>query len=380
MRIIVFINSLYTGGAEFSTLTFYGWLLKRGHDVRLVCSKQANPSYDPQQFGFDRVHYLDGHNFPTRLRALNRFIREVQPELVHSVLFDANLLARVSRMRLRSFVHLESLVNEMYSPFRLADPHVTRMKLEGYRLVDGITQHWGVDHFHANGQSVAKHYHDKLNIAAHRMTIIPRGRQSNPFIGDALNRESVRKQLRTGNRVMLINVARQEFQKGIEVLVESLNKLGGEKEKIQLVLAGREGNRTSLIREKIREGNLEHQVVMVGHRQDIPSLLAAADVFVFPSRFEGLPGALIEAEAAGLPIVCSDIPNNGEVVIENRNALFFPVDDVDTLAHHLQQLVTQADRRITFGSESSRIFKESFDITLIHERMETLLKDLLTKS
>lgn len=380
MRIIVILNSLYTGGAEFSTLAFYGWLLKRGDTIKIVCIKKATPSYDPRQFGFDEVHYLAGENVRKRVQALRALVKEFKPQLVHSVLFDANLITRFVRMKQRNFVHLESLVNETYSSFRLADPHVTRIKLEGYRLLDAFTQRWGVDHFHANGISVAQHYHDKLGIARHRITVIPRGRDRNPFAGDSTHRERVRQEVQAQDRLVLINVARLEYQKGQDVLIEALGRLGEEKNNIQVLLVGREGKMSPGIKEKIQRYQLQETVFLLGHRNDVASLLAAADVFIFPSRFEGLPGALIEAEAAGLPIICSDIPNNREVAEENRNALFFKVDDVDSLIQALLKVIHDSTARANMRTESLAIYQHKFSLEEVHERMLALIKKITTAS
>src|SRR6185369_73475 len=129
------------------------------------------------------------------------------------------------------------------------------------------------------------------------------------------------------------------------------------KTQIQVVLVGREGNFTSIIRDKIKTFGLETCVTIAGHRNDVSAVLAAADVFVFPSRFEGLPGVLIEAEAAGLPIICSDIPNNREVAQEGVNAVFFPLNDPAVLAEGVRKLVTDSDLRREMGKQSLAIFR-----------------------
>lgn len=379
MRIIVLLNSLYTGGAEFSTLSFYQWLRAQGHEVKLVCVKKATPSFDPTQFGFDTVHYLSGKTLLKQLKDFNTLVKSFVPEVVHSVLFDANLLARMSRIFHGNFVHVESLVNEMYSEHRYADPQVTRLKLVGYRMLDYVTQLKGVDHYHANGEAVARHYQNKIGISSNRITIVPRGRTSNPFVNDSSNREKVRNELGTGNRLLLVNMARHEYQKGQDVLLDALGVLKDDLHRIQLVLVGREGKLTNVLTQKIKDYHLEACVMLLGHRSDTSSLLAAADVFVFPSRFEGLPGALIEAEAAGLPIICSSIPNNHEVAEENRNALFFPHDDYVSLAKAIQRLTTDEQLGDSMGKESLAIFRAKFGIEEIHQRMHELLKKLTKK-
>jgi glycosyltransferase involved in cell wall biosynthesis len=74
------------------------------------------------------------------------------------------------------------------------------------------------------------------------------------------------------------------------------------------------------------------RVRFLGSRKDVPNLLRAADVFAFPSHYEGFPGALVEALATGLPVVASDIPMHREAIRSGDNGLLFPVDSPETLA------------------------------------------------
>jgi glycosyltransferase involved in cell wall biosynthesis len=297
---------------------------------------------------------------------------------VHSVLFDANLRARVAKIiSTKDFVHLESLVNETYSPHRLSDPNITKPKLWAYRMVDRITQIFGVDHFRANGESVAAHYVKQLRIDPKRITVVPRGRARNDFLGDVSGQLRLRAELGTGDRVLIVHVARQEFQKGHDVLIDAIARPGTVKGELQFVLVGRPGSMSEVIARRIREYGLDDCVVQLGHRDDVPLILAAADILVFPSRFEGLSGVLIEAEAAGLPIVCSDIPNNREVADDLRNAVFVNVDDIDGLAQAITRLSRDKELRKQMGAASLAVYEERFTIEKIHKRMLTLLKSLV---
>ncbi len=378
MRIILLINSLYTGGAEFSTLQFYSFLKEKNlADIAIVCLKKADPAYDHREFGFDEIKYLSGDNILQRVKSLNLIIENFKPQIVHSVLFDANLIGRISRLWKGNFVHIESLVNQTYSSYRLKDPNVNKVKLEFYRAIDFITQIYGVDHFHSNGMTVARHYQEKLFINKSRITNIPRGRKPNPYLNNELSRDLIRNKLMLKDRIVLINVARHEFQKAQTVLLDAINEMGHQKDKFILLLVGREGNATDEIKNQIVKYNLQDNVQLLGHRTDVPALLAAADAFVFPSRFEGLPGALIEAEATGLPIICSNIPNNLEVVTQGENALIFEVDDHVQLFKCIDEIVSNEEKRVKMRAKSLEIFSEKFQIDQVHVKMWDLFKEVL---
>ena len=376
MRILVIIDSLGTGGAEFSTLSFYSWLLtNRLATVKLISLKKAEPEYDYQNMGVLDVQYLTELTFRTRLVELQKICGVFKPDIVHSVLFQANILGRFLRIATKGFMHIESLVNEMYSKHRLDDPNINLLKLEAYRWFDFSTQLFGVDHFQANGLSVAKHYQQKLHLDKKRITIIPRGRKSNDYVDDNETKINIRNEFHADNRLLLINVGRQEFQKGQDILLEALSQIPELKDRYKLLLVGRFGKFSDDLKTKITKHDLGENVELLGFRSDVPQLLAASDIFLFPSRFEGLPGALIEAEAAGLPIICSDIPNNVEVV-NNQNAIICPVNSPEMFASAIRELISNQTKRTSMGKKSFQIYNEKFTIERIHDRMYELFKSL----
>lgn len=380
MRIILLINSLGTGGAEFSTLQFYAFLKGENMaEIAIVCLKKAEPAYDHHELGFTEILYLSGENIFQRVKNLNIIIHDFGPDIIHSVLFDANLIGRISRLWKGNFVHIESIVNQTYSSHRLKDPNVNKIKLEVYRVLDFFTQLYGVDHFHSNGITVAKHYREKLFINKSRITNIPRGRKANPYLNNQESRDRYRSGMNLINKVVLINVARHEFQKAQNVLIDAINELGPKQEKLVLLLVGREGNATEKIKFQISNYKLQKSVQILGHCDDVPALLAASDVFVFPSRFEGLPGALIEAEAAGLPIICSNIPNNLEVVTKGENALVFEVDDHIQLSKCIEKLISDQEGRVKMRDKSLEIFSENFQIDEVHKKMYNLFQEILSR-
>jgi glycosyltransferase involved in cell wall biosynthesis len=117
------------------------------------------------------------------------------------------------------------------------------------------------------------------------------------------------------------------------------------------------------------------QVRFLGHRTDIPEILAAADLFVFPSLYEGLPGAVMEAMALGLPIIASNIDAVREVVQEGCNATLVSPASTADLASAIEALLRDRERARRFGQCSRHIFEERFtlersmapEVQLFHE-------------
>jgi len=379
MRVLLVIDSFFTGGAEFSTLELFSYLQSQGVTIHICKTKDMNPQYDPEKFGLHSsiITTLPEVGFRGKRIALQELIATFQPDIVHSVLFNSNLLVRTIRLFTCSFVHLESLVNHTYSEHRLNEPGVTRLKLAYYQLLDGITGFLGTDHFHPNGYSVAHHYQKKLLISPKKMTVVHRGRKSHDNLQGILSKST----FGIGeDTLVFINVARQEYQKGQDVLLDAVSLLPQSVlNSIHLLIVGREGKSTPLLLEKIKEKKLTSNLTLLGHRDDIPSLLQMSDVFVFPSRFEGLPGVLIEAESLGLPIICTHLPMMLEVVEENVNALTFALDNSKQLADRITKMVEDASLRERFSIQSKTIFDEKFKIEFVHQKMLDLYKSLVLK-
>jgi glycosyltransferase involved in cell wall biosynthesis len=379
MRILLVIDSFFTGGAEFSTLELFSYLQSKGVTIQICKIKDMNPQYDPEKFGLHPsiITTLPQVGFKGKRIALQKLIATFQPDIIHSVLFNSNLLVRTIRIFNSSFVHLESLVNHTYSKNRLNEPGVTRLKLAYYQLLDGITGFFGTDHFHPNGYSVASHYQKKLLISPKKMTVVHRGRKSNDNLQVLLSKSTFGI---AEDQLVFINVARQEYQKGQDVLLDALSLVPQSVlNSIHLLIVGREGKSTPMLLDKIKEKNLNSNITFLGHRDDIPSLLQMSDVFVFPSRFEGLPGVLIEAESFGLPIICTHLPMMLEVVEENVNAVTFEIDNSIQLADKITKMVEDASLRERFSIKSKAIFDEKFKIEFVHQKMLDLYKNLVRK-
>ena len=116
----------------------------------------------------------------------------------------------------------------------------------------------------------------------------------------------------------------------------------------------------------------------LGHRDDAPEVLAAADVFVFPSLYEGLGGALIEAMALGLPIVASDLPAIREVVEPGSNALLVEPGSPADLADAIVALADDPERRRRMGARSRAIFEDRFTLERSARRMLDLFERVAT--
>lgn len=142
-----------------------------------------------------------------------------------------------------------------------------------------------------------------------------------------------------------INVARFFDQKNHPTIIEAIRLAHARNPRLRLLLVG-DGKYQEAIIRLVHEQGLDGVCVFAGVRKDVPRLLLASDLFLFPSLWEGLPGALLEALAAGLPAVTSDIPPMREIASHFPESLWMaaPLDAEAHARHMLEVLETPYDR------------------------------------
>ncbi|MCC6457175.1 MAG: glycosyltransferase family 4 protein [Caldilineaceae bacterium] len=374
-KVLYVINGLGTGGAERSLAELLPYFRRAGISPTIACFYRRAEGVENQVIaqGFP-VKFLDEHRrLPARVAALRRLIAAEQPEIIHTTIFEADLVGRLAAIGSRCKV-LTSLVNTSYDRVRLNDPNVSRNKLRLVQLLDGWTARHLTDHFHAITHTVKQSAMQSLGISAERITVIERGRDP-ARLGENSAERHVAARHRLGlddGCLVLLNVGRQEFQKGQRYLVEAIAQLAPTRPRLVLLIAGRQGNASAELQGLCRQKKVIDQVRFLGHRDDIPELLAAADLFVFPSLYEGLGTALIEAMALGLPIVASKIPAIAEVVEEGKNALLVQPASPVELANAIDTLLTDSNRAARFSQQSRDIFENRFTLERSASRMVEL--------
>jgi glycosyltransferase involved in cell wall biosynthesis len=319
--------------------------------------------------GFN-VHFLNGKNLFAKAQTLRKLIRDRKPHIVHTALTNANLVGRIAAVGLPVVV-ISSLINTPYAAVRLKDPKIDARKLRVVQMFDGWTSRHLTTHFHAVSQAAKAAAINDLRVSSERITVVERGRDTTRLGQPSPERRKqarLRLSLQPDDQVM-VNVGRQDYQKGQKYLLEAAAKLVKKRPKLVLLIAGRSGNVSpDLVRLK-EQLRLNGQVRFLGHRQDIPEILAAADIFIFPSLFEGLPGAVIEAMALGLPIVASDIAPIREVVEENRNAILVAPASSSKLAEAVAALLDDPCQAMAYGNYSRKIFEARFTLQQSAARM-----------
>jgi sugar transferase (PEP-CTERM/EpsH1 system associated) len=138
-----------------------------------------------------------------------------------------------------------------------------------------------------------------------------------------------------GGEFVIAMVARLDPIKGHVVLFEALGLLAVRQPNIRVVIVG-DGSEREALRRDVAARQLDGRVRFLGERHDIPSVLGAADMFVLPSRFEGISNAILEAMAMGLPVVATRVGGNPEVVTDGVTGQLVEPNDAKALARAIE--------------------------------------------
>lgn len=353
-------------------------LIERGIEPSVVTLSSRSDVHQEVRRSGVSVRSLDGQGRVARVRSLRSIIRATQPDIVHTTLFESDIAGRLATARTGPVV-LTSLVNTSYDPVRRHDPKVRRHKLAAARMIDGFTARHLTDHFHAITEAVKASAVRHLGIPAQRITVIERGRDPGRLgRPSAARRRNTRLRLEVAaGEKLVVNVGRQEFQKGQRYLLECMVRVLQDHPDVVVLIAGREGHASDELRRLHSRLRLGDRVRFLGHRDDVPDLLAAADLFVFPSLYEGLGGAVLEAMALGVPIVASDLPAVREITPPGRAARLVPPGDVEALARTVVRLLGDGSHRQALGRGARAIFEECFRVERSAQRMARLYRALL---
>jgi glycosyltransferase involved in cell wall biosynthesis len=125
---------------------------------------------------------------------------------------------------------------------------------------------------------------------------------------------------------------------------------------------------------------LAHRVELLGDRSDVRNLLARSDIFVLATLSEGMPLALLEAMAEGLPAVASRVGGMPEIVQDGENGLLVPPGDATELARALHRLMADADLRMRLGYAARRTIADHYDLERFRSQHIELLQRLVTSA
>lgn len=336
MRLTLIIHSLAAGGAERVMATLANAWAARGEKVTLLTmdngsappfyALDARVNHRPLKLAQVSRGFLTGlKNNLRRVRVLRRAVSESRPDVVISFMMTTNIRTLVACRGLGVPV----VISERISPAHAALGLVwERSRWVTYRWAAAII---------AQTEREAASYPRAL---CSKIRVIP-----NPV---ALRPTEISRPAACGKVVLA--VGRLEEQKGFDLLLRAFAALKNTHPDWMLTVWG-EGSRRNALESLSRELGLSDRVFFPGRTPDLARELAAADLFVLPSRYEGFPNVLGEAMVCGLPVIAADCDYGPrEVVRDGIDGVLVPPGDVQALAAAMNRLMAdEAERRRLAG-------------------------------
>lgn len=336
-RVAIFLPALYGGGAEHTMLKLAGGIAKRGYPVDLVLARAKGP-YLADVPPTVRVVDLNASRDLLSLPGLVAYLRKMRPAVLFSGLhmnIVAILAGKLARTRTRLVISERNTFSirteSLASDFRMRlMPSLVRFF---YPLSDRVV---------AVSNGVGQDLVERLGIPRERVVVI-----YNPVITPELKSKSGEPLdhpwFGEGNLPVILSVGRLSAQKDFSTLITAFARIH-ERKAVRLLILG-EGDQRQALETQVRQLGLEEFVCLPGFVTNPYPFMKAASVFVLSSRYEGLPGVLIEALYCGGRLVATDCPSGPrEVLCNGRYGQLVPVGDSEKMAQAIEMALTQAAR------------------------------------
>lgn len=279
------------------------------------------------------IHDLSGSGgVPGRVRALQRTVAAVSPGLVHATLFEASNAAQLASIVTPTSKRVPLLVTWASTIYTPDASHGVRLGKTKY----GVLRWWEVAlarltdvRYHAVTHGVADYNGHRLRVGSDRIRVGERGRDVSALQSAAQGGVQVRNKLgvEPGSRLILA-VGRQDHAKAHDALVRAFDRYVTDHPGDRLAIAGRAGSGTAALNEALRTMNHPESVAVLGHRDDVPALIGAADAVVCSSLREGAAGVLLEAMLIGTPVISVPLDGLRGVLVDGQNACVVPLDNL----------------------------------------------------
>ena len=359
MNIAFVIPGLGPGGAErVATLLCESWV-GDGHTVTLITfeGEEATPFYRLDQAvalrklaasaGSGSARLLNNVNRVSRLRAL---LKELRPDALVAFTTDANVIS----LLVTRGSGIPVVISERNQPDRPGLALVHRLARRfTYPLADAVV---------VQTEDIASWMRKRFRVPVHTIPNPVRVPDSRPrrFAADP---------------PLLIAVGRLTEQKGFDSLIEAFARVVSKHPDWRLVIYGEGSDRTQL--EVLRDAlSLRDRVSLPGLTKNVETAFAEASLFVLPSRFEGYPNALLEALAAGLPVIATSAPGGACEILENgKYGLLVAPGDATALASALEKMMSDPALRAGYGAQAPKAVAE-LNVDTIGRRWLDLLAGL----
>lgn len=367
-KIAFYIGSLGKGGAERVIRNLAQYFKSEGYDVYMVTKLKEKDEYDldpsiqriiaditPEEETGRRIG-----NLSARVKKLRRIWSDIKPDIIVSFIRKNNLMAIASAAPL----HIPVVVSVRSAPAReLAGKGVKQLTFYMFRKAAGVVLQT------TQARDFFPKYIQKKSV------ILPNSINSE-FI-EYIDNNVSKTVDKMGKRI--ITVGRIDDNKNQKMLVEAFIEIADAHPDWELHLYG-DGESREKIEKIAKDSKALDRIVFHGVVNNVPEVMGEADIFVLPSKVEGMPNALIEAMAMGKACISTDCPCGGpaDIIDNGVNGILIPVDDRTGLITSLDKLMGDDNLRYQLGSKAVMI-KDRLNPDIVNRQWKDYIEEIINK-
>ncbi len=356
MRIVILMGSLTMGGAERVATSLASYLANSDVETYLVSFDSKPSSYTLDE----KVHFinnLDNDKF-TGIKGVNKRIKfmfntlnKIKPDLVFTMFYDINMYALIYKLFGKNKIKLVS--SERCNPNEITGKN---------RIINKISS-MSSDGFIFQTKRAKECYPKKVqdkSVVIHNA------------IGNPLFKKIDENKIMTEKTIT--SMGRLEYQKAHDVMIKSCAPVLKKHPEYKLVIYG-EGSLRPYLEDLINKLDMQNNVFLPGNTENAVLEVAKSQVFLLTSRFEGMPNALMEAMACGIPSISTDCDMGpAELISDGENGYLVPVDDVDAITQKLELLIDDESLRKQISNNSRKIVEEHSVQKIYREYLDYFLR------
>ncbi len=371
VKIVYLINGLGSGGAEMMLLRLLERLdrEKFAPEVVALLALDGPVETNIAALGIPvQVLKMKSKMDLAAVWRLAKYLQSSRPAILQTQLFAADIIGRTLGYILQIPVIISSIRNVTY----------------GGRFRDLLLK-W-TDRFTMTttfvSRQAAKRFIDQGITLPGKALVIYNGLDPTVFRVDLSLDEAVLLREAFGipeRKIFMLAVGSLTRQKGYDLLFEALAILNSSNKHYHLIIAG-EGDQKRTLSDLACRLGIDSQVTFIGRSDEVNRLMAAADLLVLSSHWEGLPGVVIEAMASALPVVATDVGGTGELIIDGKTGYLVPPADPDRLAEALLKvLYLNVSERKLLGLAGMARVEQEFHVDKMVKAYENLYSDCIRK-
>lgn len=368
INLLYIIESLNNGGAEVLTIRLTERIDRKRFNPMICSLSDQGPLRDileEKNITYFTLGKKEGKDFglPSRIRKL---LKAKQIDIVHTHNQGPLLYTFLATRFLKHVV----LIHTEHINLKMELSYSTRHMIFHWILLRFING------FISIAQHLSDHFVKNYNLSKNKIITIPNGIDVAKF--EFIQRtQTLKEELGFPEDTIIIgNISALREQKDHKTLISSMEIVKKQLPEAKLVIAGG-GVLEKTLKQFVREKDLEEHVVFLGYRSDVANLLSGFDIFALSSLYEGLPLCLLEAMAAGLPVVATDVVGSNELIDNKYDGILIRAKDPDALGRALIELISDDKLRKKLGANGKNTVKHRYDFDKSVKNYENFYEDRL---